>query len=62
MKRLCSDWNSRISAGPPPVANLTLALLIEGRLQNESGVIHTMTETIRQLPSLTSPVKSHDYH
>lgn len=44
------------------IFNLEPALLIAGRVQNESGVIHVMAETISPLPTLTLATKSHDYH
>jgi error-prone DNA polymerase len=45
------------------VINLEPALVITGRLQNESGVIHIMAETIDALPALgVSDGQSHDYH
>jgi error-prone DNA polymerase len=45
------------------VINLEPALIITGRLQNESGVIHVMAEKIEGMPDLGLPVQgSHDYH
>lgn len=45
------------------VINLEPALVITGRLQNESGVIHVMAEEIVALPALGLPsAQSHDYH
>jgi error-prone DNA polymerase len=45
------------------VINLEPALIITGRLQNESGVIHVMAEEIAGMPDLGLPVQgSHDYH
>ena len=45
------------------VINLEPALVITGRLQNESGVIHVMAEEIAAMPSLGLPEPdSHDYH
>ena len=44
------------------VINLEPALLITGRLQNESGVIHVMAEEITGLPDLGLPEQAaHDY-
>ena len=43
--------------------NLEPALIVTGRLQNESGVIHVMAEDIDPLPSIGLPaLSSHDYH
>ncbi len=43
--------------------NLEPALVITGRLQNESGVIHVFAEEIEPLPSLHLPEQeSHNYH
>ena len=45
------------------VINLEPALVIVGRLQNESGVIHVMAEEITALPALGLPAQSsHNYH
>lgn len=45
------------------VMNVEPALVITGRLQNESGVIHVLAETIVAMPSLTLPAQaSHDFH
>lgn len=45
------------------VINLEPALLISGRLQNDSGVIHIMADEIVALPALELPVQqSHNYH
>jgi error-prone DNA polymerase len=45
------------------VINLEPALLITGRVQNESGVIHVMAEAVAALPPLGLPAQaSHDYH
>jgi error-prone DNA polymerase len=45
------------------VINLESALVITGRVQNESGVIHVMAETIEALPALGVLAQaSHDYH
>lgn len=43
--------------------NLESSLLIVGRLQNEDGVIHVMSENIEPLPAIGMPDQaSHDYH
>jgi hypothetical protein len=45
------------------IINLESALVITGRLQNEPGVIHVMTEKIEALPPLGLPEQaSHNYH
>ena len=45
------------------VINLEPALIVTGMLQNESGVIHVVADTIEPLPVLGVPVQSsHDYH
>ena len=45
------------------IINLEPALVIVGRLQNESGVIHVMAEEITALPALGLPTQSsHNYH
>jgi len=45
------------------VINVEPALVITGRLQNESGVIHVMAEEIAAMPSLGLPAQaSHDFH
>ncbi len=45
------------------VINLEPALMITGKLQNESGVIHVVAEHVEPLPNLSIPVQSsHDYH
>lgn len=45
------------------VINMEPALLITGRIQNESGVIHVMAEEIEAVPSCSVPSQaSHDYH
>ncbi|MDB6095564.1 MAG: polymerase alpha subunit [Verrucomicrobia bacterium] len=45
------------------VINLESSLLITGRVQNESGVIHVMAEKIEAMPALGLPEQaSHDYH
>lgn len=43
--------------------NLESSLLITGRLQNQDGVIHVMSEQIEPLPAVRMPTEaSHDYH
>ncbi len=45
------------------IINLEPALVITGRLQNESGVIHVMADEIAALPTLGLPEQaSHNYH
>jgi len=45
------------------VINLEKALVITGRMQNESGVIHVMADQIEAMPALGLPAQSsHDYH
>jgi error-prone DNA polymerase len=45
------------------IINLEPSLLITGRLQNESGVIHVMAEKLAALPAIGLPAQSsHDYH
>jgi error-prone DNA polymerase len=44
------------------VINLEPALLITGRLQHKSGVIHVMAQTIAPLPAAGLPAQpGHDY-
>ena len=39
------------------------ALMITGKLQHESNVIHVIADVVEPLPALTVPVhSSHDYH
>ncbi len=45
------------------VINLEPALVITGRVQNESGVIHVMADQIEAMPALGLPTQaSHDFH
>ena len=45
------------------VINLEPALMITGKLQNESGVIHVVADIVEPLPAFSVPVNSsHDYH
>jgi error-prone DNA polymerase len=45
------------------IINLVPALIISGRLQNESGVIHVMADKITAMPSDGMPEQaSHNYH
>jgi error-prone DNA polymerase len=45
------------------VINLEPALMITGKLQHESNVIHVIADVVEPLPALTVPVhSSHDYH
>ncbi len=45
------------------IINLEPALVITGRVQNESGVIHLMAEEITVLPAVGLPAQaSHDFH
>lgn len=45
------------------VINLEPALMITGKLQNESGVIHVVADIVEPLPAYSVPVNSsHDYH
>ena len=44
------------------VINLEPALMITGKLQHESNVIHVIAEAVEALPALSVPVAlSHDY-
>jgi error-prone DNA polymerase len=44
------------------IINLEPALVITGKLQHESGVIHVIADVVEPLPALTVPVhSSHDY-